>query len=68
MYGHISTTLAVDDGKLFSDELKDLYTEFSNAESTDALKDEGWSDNQIAAIQSVDAMMKLYGTDIDCKS
>ena len=61
VYSKIATILGSnnDDGKLWSSELVDLYDAWIMGETT------SWSDEQISAIKAVDAVMKLYGTDID---
>ena len=69
-YGKISEALAGEDGIFSSNELSDFYDQYAAAlasgdESLQTLKDNGWSDAQIQAIQAVDAVMKLYSTDID---
>ena len=70
VYGKISEALAGEDGIFSSDEFSDFYDQYAKAlasgdTSLQTLKDNGWSDAQIQAIQAVDAAMKLYGTDIN---
>lgn len=56
--------LAGDDGELLSTELTNLYDDWVEAGMPDA-PNENWTQPQINGLQALDAMINLYGTDIN---
>lgn len=57
-------SLAGEDGELFSSELKDMYDQWLEA-GQKAPEGSDWTEDQIAGLQLLDAMLATYNMDID---